>query len=450
MTDQSNAARRWRGYSHKELYLMLHDGPGAQASAEPSRRWTELTATLHEVGHDLAAGLDGSTAVWAGRAAGAAKDRLGALVSWARTAADESAAMRVAVENQGDYIATARAEMPAPEGESTAAPDPALAPAMQIAAVQNDSEAVEAARSAGAQKAFEVMAAYELSTKTNLDARRGFPRPADLLGSDSHDQRHRGDGIGQSSQTSLAGAVSAPPAGAQEQYRPPNYHAPHGPTGGGHSDNPRWGGSGGGQGIGVSAAALGDAPEIVRRPVVAPGMFSGAAPMAPEGSVIGLGSSGRSGGSDEERVNSRGGAGGTSSRLLGGGGNGLSGPMSGTAIGADGSSSGATGQGLAASGANAAATPMAPTGAGAAGGGAPMGGNDKLAMRRLGAETLGSSQWFDNTESNTNNNSTTSSSSSSRTLGGRRRDLAREEEPVTESVTLYGEDHNLPPGVIGG
>ncbi|MBM7770101.1 hypothetical protein JOD54_000305 [Actinokineospora baliensis] len=442
MTDQSTGARRWRGYSHKELYLMLHDGPGPQASAEPSRRWTELTATLNEVGHDLAAKLDGSAAVWAGRAAGAAKDRLTTLVSWARTASDESAAMREAVENQGDYIATARAEMPAPEGEQPIAPDPALAPAAQIAAVQNDAEPVEAARSAGAQKAFEVMAAYELSTKTNLEPRRGFPRPAELLDPNQRDHRFRGEGISQGTQTSSTGTVSTPQPGAQEQYRPPNYHAPHGP--GGHSEGRGWSS---GQGIGVSSAAIGDAPEVVRRPVVAPGMFSGAAPMAPEGSVIGLGSSGTSG-SDDERSNRRGVGGGTQSRVLGAGGNGLSGPMSGTAIGADGSTSGATGQGLAASGANAAATPMAPTGAGAAGG-APMGGGDKLAMRRIGAETLGSSQWFDNAES-TNNNSTGSSTSSSRTLGGRRRDLAREDEQVTESVTLYGEDHNLPPGVIGG
>ncbi|GAA4291187.1 hypothetical protein GCM10023148_55080 [Actinokineospora soli] len=44
---------RWRGFSHEELYRMLHDGPGAPSSATPSRRWAELAAALDDVGHQL-------------------------------------------------------------------------------------------------------------------------------------------------------------------------------------------------------------------------------------------------------------------------------------------------------------------------------------------------------------------------------------------------------------
>ncbi|SER82403.1 PPE domain-containing protein [Actinokineospora terrae] len=442
MTEQSSGTR-WRGFSHKELYLMLHDGPGAQASTEPSRRWTELTATLNEVGHDLAATLDGSAAVWAGRAAGAAKDRLTTLVSWARTAADEADGMREAVDNQGAYIATARAEMPAPQGEQSLAPDPATAAAVQVAAVQNDAEAVEQARSAGAQKAYEVMATYELSTRTNLRARTGFARPAELLGGNQGDHRQRGDGVTQSTHTSFAGTpVAAPTVGGYEQsHRPAAYHGFGGQTSGGEH---HWSG---GQGLGLSSAALGDAPEVVRRAPVAPGMFSGAAPMAPEGSVIGLG--GRvTGSGDSTTSDRRSGAtprGALGHGPLGGGG----GPVSGSSsIGGDGfSGPGSSGQGLASSGSNAAATPMAPAGGGALSGGPLGGGDNKLGVRRVGPEALGSSQWFaDAAEPN----QSSSSSSSTRNLGGRRRELARDDEQVTESVSVYGDDHHLPPGVIGG
>ncbi|GLW95401.1 hypothetical protein [Actinokineospora globicatena] len=445
MTEQSSGTR-WRGFSHKELYQLLHDGPGAQASAEPTRRWTELTATLNEVGQDLAATLDGSAAVWAGRAAGAAKDRLSTLVTWARTAADEADGMRLAVENQGTYIATARAEMPVPDGESSHAPDPTAPAAVQVLAMQGDAEAVEQARSAGAQKAYEVMATYELNSRTNLRARGGFARPGELLGGQA-DHRHRGDGVTQTTHTSFAGTpVAAQPVGGFEQSRPAAYHG-FGQQGPGHGGGDHhWGG--GGQGVGLSSAALGDAPEITRRPM-APGMFSGAAPMAPEGSVIGLGRVGGTNDTTSDRSDRRGAPAGSAPRGPLSGGSPVSGSSS---IGADGfNSSGSTGQGLASPGSNAAATPMAPAGGGAGvGGGGPLSGDNRLGARRLGGETLGSSQWFADTQESTSGSGSSSSASSTRNLGGRRRELARDDEPVTESVSLYGDDHHLPPGVIGG
>lgn len=75
---------------------------------------------------------------------------------------------------------------------------------------------------------------------------------------------------------------------------------------------------------------------------------------------------------------------------------------------------------------------------GAPAGAAPSSAGDKLAMRRFGTEALGSSQWFGDTDN-----------TPSRPVSGRRRDLGSTDQ-VTESVSVDGEEHQLPPTVIGG
>ncbi|PPK69761.1 PPE domain-containing protein [Actinokineospora auranticolor] len=441
MTEQNGQqpeTKRWRGFTHKELYLMLHDGPGAQASAEPSRRWAQLSATLSEIGQDLAATLDGSSAVWAGRAAGAARERLAPLAGWARAAAVEAGEMRVAVENQAEYVARARADMPAPEDVPAVRPDPAVPPATQVALVGGDVEPVEAAQAAGAQKAFEVMAAYEVATGQNLGLLTGFEEPAGLVGQGDI-RRDQGDGVQSSgTHTSFTGhlptQVPTQPSGVDQQPR--HFHGGAGGPSGGIGVGPSGDGivPRGGQRIDVSGASVVEAPEAFRRPIQ-PGLLSGASPViTAEGPVIGLGGVGGVG-SGSDRSSGR------STRPLTGG----------SVIGADPSTSsgaGAASSGLTANPAAAAGAPM-----GAAGAGAPLAGGDrvadKMAMRRFGAEALGSSQWFGDTVESSSNNAT--SSSSARQLGGRRRDLSRgEDSPVTESVSVDGEDVALPPGVIGG
>ncbi len=427
MTEQAADVKRWRGFTHKELYRMLHEGPGAQASADPSRRWAELAATLSEVGQDLRSTLDGSGAVWAGRAAGAAYDRLAPLSVWAQSTSEQAAGMRAAVENQGDFIARARADMPAPEDVPSQRPDSAVPAPVLVAGVQDDAEPVEAAQSAGAQKAFEVMAAYELNTTTNLAALTGFGKPAELLGSQGL-HRNRGQGVDSSTHASFAGNHNIPHGAGHEHPRPP---AHHGSGGFGH----------GGQGVGLASAAPSFAnAEVGRRPIIQPGAYSGAGPVGPA-PVVAPGM--RSGADSESDRN--------------GGNRGRRGPASpalgGLTSGADdfsgGSSSGtanaANAAGMASTANAASGAPMAPgMGAGGAGG---AGSHDKMAMRRFGTEALGSSQWFGDAAESTGQGG--SSAGGSRSLSGRRRDLS-ETEQVTESVSVYGEDHKLPPGVIGG
>ncbi|GLZ38562.1 PPE domain-containing protein [Actinokineospora sp. NBRC 105648] len=433
MTEQATDAKRWRGFTHKELYLMLHDGPGAQASADPSRRWAQLTAALADISHDLGNTLDSSSAVWAGRAAGAAQERLTPLATWAQAASDNAAEMRAAVENQGDYIAKARADMPRPEDVPAPQPDPAVPPAAQVVAVQVDAEPLESAQSAGEQKAFEVMAAYELSTTTNLSVLTGFTAPAELLGvRDQH--RNRGDGIESTHSSFAPGHVNVPAPGHDQRHRPPGYHGVG--VGGGGSDGGHFGGVGGrGQGVGLSGAAFTEQAEVVRRPVVQPGMLSGATPMN-EVPYTGPGARNGVGSSDEERARRGSGAGG--SRGVGGG------QYTGGADALSANSSGAAAPGMSTAANTGAGAPMAP----GAGAGAGMGGNDKMAMRRFGVDALGSSQWFGDAPDQAGT-SGGSGSSGTRQVGGRRRDLS-ETEQVTESVDVLGEDVQLPPGVIGG
>lgn len=388
MTEQT---KRWRGFTHEELYRLLHEGPGAQASADPARRWAELSSTLSDLGQDLAAALDGSGAGWVGRAAGRAHERLAPLAAWATTAGENAAKMRLAVENQGDYVAKARADMPAPESVPQQQPDPTIAPAIQVLGAQTDPEPIEAAQSSGEQRAFEVMAAYEANTTSNLTALSAFEQPTELLdrGRDRHG--NRGHGIGLSAVVStIASAAAALPAVAE---KPRGHHSPHVREAVGH------------QGVVLSGATL--EPEPARRPM-APGISSGAAPMEAHPAIGAAPSPAPK--SRDSRSSSRATAPSVPAVPA------AIGDLAGTPAGPMAGGSGA---------------PISPPGA------APTPA-EKVALRRFGTEAVGSSQWFAETES-----------APSRDVSGRRRDLGSVEQ-VTESVVVDGEDHQLPPNVIGG
>jgi hypothetical protein len=419
---------RWRGFTHKELYQMLHDGPGAAASAAPSRRWAEISSTLTEIGQDLGKALDLTGAGWKGRAAGAAYDRLSTTISWANNAGVSAGLMRTAVEDQGDHIAKARADMPTPEGATPVAPDPALAPAMQVVQAQVDAEPAEAAASSAEERAVEVMAAYETNTNTTTAELASFDVPEKLLPSSGLHQGHGGG---------LLGILPTSPSGllGGHHHGPPAWQNDH------HNDwrGPRndW------QSPGTSGSS---APWEERRPVsssgpVAPGRTMGVAAeplMAPRWSA----------GAQERAANNRNsggsGSGGSGGNGSGGGGNGGSG---GGQPGAP-QKTGATNmpmtpqelQQAQAAAASQAATgahpgaggPMAPTAGGMGGGG-----QDKMAMRRFGMDAIGSSQWFgDNDEPAVGESPK------------RRFDL-RQNDEETEPASILDDEHQLPPTVIG-
>ncbi|WP_436492178.1 PPE domain-containing protein [Actinokineospora sp. HUAS TT18] len=394
MTEQT--AKRWQGFTHEELYRLLHEGPGPQASAAPAHRWAELSAALSDIGQDVLTSLESTGSGWRGRAAGRAYDRLAPLAAWATEASEKAAELRTAVETQADHVARARAEMPAPESAPTQAPDPTIAPAIQIAGAQTDPEPIEAAKTSAEQRAFEVMAAYQQATDTNLGTLTPLDPPVEVLGHGHGNHSHRGQGITMSTHASSAPTTNVIPD--RHEFR----HTAHG-----HHHSPHHGG----QGVFISGATVSATPARPLAPMT-PGALSASVPM----DTAVLGAAPRSGAekSDPEERQARR-------------------PVTSAAIGADPTTTGGTSAAPTPMGTGTAAAPMSPAGS------APTSSADKLGLRRFGADALGSSQWFGDPVEQ----------APSRTVSGRRRDLASTEQ-VTESVNVDGEDHQLPPGVIGG
>ncbi|WP_424189502.1 PPE domain-containing protein [Actinokineospora sp. G85] len=451
MTEQAeitDEVKRWRGFTHKELYQMLHEGPGAQASADPSRRWAALNAALTEIGQDLAARLGATSEQWTGPAAGVAHDRLAPLAAWATESAAEAQGMRLVVENQADHIAKARAEMPAPEDAPSQQPDPLVAPAATVAAVQNDAEPIEAAVSAGEQKAFEVMAAYELNTSTNLATVAGFTASPVVMRVEADGSR-RGEGVrGSTHANSFTGHLQVGGPHDHQQHRPQHHGGwQSGGWHGGAGDS-----AGGGSGVGGHRTGSSGASHTPRhaptqaRPL-SPGVMAGTTPTdttfgTPSGGVRHNPSQSR-----REREGNRAGSG--NQPLTGGGADGaVRKPLLGTSAGIG--SFDADGFGPGPATANGAQAGMGPAGTPMGGMGAGGGADSKLAPRRFGPEAIGGSQWFGDGGDSVANNGGPGSSGGGRQVGGRRRDLAQTEQPFSESVDIDGEDHRLPPGVIGG
>ena len=421
---------------------MLHDGPGAAASAEPSRRWEGIATSLTEIGEDLGKALEQSSAAWSGKAAGAAYDRLSVTAAWATDTGADAAAMRAAVENQAEHIARARADMPVPEDTPTAQPDPTLAPAVQVAKAQADLEGVESAASSAEERAFEVMAAYELNTNTTTGALSSFDAPPSL---DHNDHVHDGQTIG-TQHTHASGLLGLGGHGHHGNGNP--WHG--NPTSG--QSAPGWGEPA----PGPSTSGQGSFSGVLDP------LFGGGGGRSDRGSSRGGNPywSGGSNGYGGNNGNNGGGSGmgfGSGSGAGSGAGAGEAAhgsPAAGPSSVAGGSSSGAavpkTGaphvgmppqgdlQAAAAGHAAAvhqasAATPIAPT-TGAAAGGA----QDRMAMRRFGMDAIGSNQWFEADEA-------VAVGESPR----RRRDFKGNDEQVIESVDILGEEHKLPPNVIG-
>ncbi|MBP2322777.1 hypothetical protein JOF56_003162 [Kibdelosporangium banguiense] len=206
MTREDLEVTRWRGFTHAELYAQLHSGPGATASAVPSRRWADLATTMQDISQDMTKAIADAKAMWAGAAANSAYAQLGEVAAWAGRTGDEAEKMRASVDQQADHIGRARAAMPAPGEEPTPQPDPAVAPVAQLLAMQKDHEVVERATTDAARRAFEVMEAYQNDTTSTTDALASFDESVDTSGHHGHNQRHRGGVLGFSEQTRLSGA----------------------------------------------------------------------------------------------------------------------------------------------------------------------------------------------------------------------------------------------------
>lgn len=166
------ADNRWQGYTHRQLYEMLHSGPGSGAAGSVADQWSGMADALSDIQQEISTGVTGSGASWAGAAGDTARDALGPLGEWAQQAATAADVMRISTDLQGDLLAKARADMPAP----VAVPQQ---PSQigQLVTAQVDYEVQELSSQLAAQQAYQVMAQYEAATNDNTSTLGDFGEP---------------------------------------------------------------------------------------------------------------------------------------------------------------------------------------------------------------------------------------------------------------------------------
>ena len=173
--DASGAGARWQGYSHQQLYDMIHSGPGSGAAGAVADTWSGMSGALQDIQQDINKGVTTSGATWVGAAADSARGALGPLGEWAQQAATAADVMRVSVELQGDLLGKARADMPVPVAV------PQQSQISQLVTSQVDFEVAEMASEVATQQAFQVMAQYEAGTTDNMSSLGDFSSPPQLV-----------------------------------------------------------------------------------------------------------------------------------------------------------------------------------------------------------------------------------------------------------------------------
>ncbi|GAA3843116.1 hypothetical protein GCM10022243_06970 [Saccharothrix violaceirubra] len=171
---------RWSGYSHQELYEKIHAGPGPQASFASIERWAGIADALTDIDADLHEGILRSGAHWEGTAADQARHTMNPLASWAGNAREGADTMKLSAELQADYIAKARAEMPAPVKVTAPEAGGLETFLTHLIGGQTDNEIQEKARDAAEERAREVMATYASSTSGNTATLGTFHQPPQM------------------------------------------------------------------------------------------------------------------------------------------------------------------------------------------------------------------------------------------------------------------------------
>ncbi|WP_406688777.1 PPE domain-containing protein [Saccharopolyspora sp. ID03-671] len=172
---------RWQGYRHAELHAQINEGPGAHGSTDSVRRWSELTRALGEIDGGLAAATAAARSGWQGHAADSADSGLRPLGEWAQLAQQASTVMRERAEQQAEFIAKARRDMPPPVAVTSEDPGTAVSALTHLFGGQTDYEVQEAAQHAAEQRAFEVMRTYESSTRANTTSLASFAPPPQVV-----------------------------------------------------------------------------------------------------------------------------------------------------------------------------------------------------------------------------------------------------------------------------
>ncbi|RRO12775.1 PPE domain-containing protein [Saccharopolyspora rhizosphaerae] len=172
---------RWQGYRHAELHAQINEGPGAHASTDSVRRWSELTRALGEIDGGLAAATAAARSGWRGEAADSAHAGVRPLGEWAVLAQQASEVMRERAEQQAEHISKARRDMPPPVQVTSEDPGTAVAALAHLFGGQTDYEVQEARQHAAEQRAFDVMRNYEAATQATTTSLASFAPPPQVV-----------------------------------------------------------------------------------------------------------------------------------------------------------------------------------------------------------------------------------------------------------------------------
>lgn len=108
-------APRWAGYTHEELYELVHTGPGPAASQYAEGRWYGARFAIELVEARLSKAIADAGSGWEGQAAAATTAGVSPLGAWALSSADEALRTTRALESQAADADHVRRSMPAPE-----------------------------------------------------------------------------------------------------------------------------------------------------------------------------------------------------------------------------------------------------------------------------------------------------------------------------------------------
>ncbi|GAB3548817.1 hypothetical protein J2S53_004053 [Actinopolyspora lacussalsi] len=172
---------RWQGYTHAELFELLHQGPGPSASGSSAHRWRELETAFREIDDGMAAALKAVAADWQGEAADSVRRGLLPLHEWADEVTLAAARMRQCSEHQAELVARARAEMPPPVRVTSEEPNAFTSTLVHLFGGQTDYELREQQQHAAEQRAFDVMRRYQAASETNTTSLASFETPPQVV-----------------------------------------------------------------------------------------------------------------------------------------------------------------------------------------------------------------------------------------------------------------------------
>jgi hypothetical protein len=105
---------RWEGYSHEEIYGLVHTGPGRNVSTPAEAVWADTASLILRVDQRIAEAMAQSGSGWEGSAADATRNAMSPLGQWALDAANDAGITARAVTGQGEQARDLRNAMPEP------------------------------------------------------------------------------------------------------------------------------------------------------------------------------------------------------------------------------------------------------------------------------------------------------------------------------------------------